>query len=73
MPCPMRFTCHLLSDGRFYPAGTEIPPEVAVPGGAMQYAETTVSDIGVHREPQLFQKLQEELISSAEPTRRVFL
>jgi hypothetical protein len=34
----MRFSCHVICEGRFYPAGVEIPPDVAVPGGARQYA-----------------------------------
>ena len=33
----MRFSCHLIAGGRFYPAGVEIPESVAVPGGAMRY------------------------------------
>jgi hypothetical protein len=33
----MRFRCHLLVAGQFFEAGTEIPPEVPVPGAAMRY------------------------------------
>ena len=41
----MRFSCHLIIGSRFYPAGVEIPPDVAVPGGAKAYvlADTVVS------------------------------
>ena len=38
MATRMRLSCHAIIGGRFYPAGMEIPPEVAVPGGAMGYA-----------------------------------
>jgi hypothetical protein len=33
----MRLTCHLICCGKFYPAGVPIPPDVVLPGGAMQY------------------------------------
>jgi hypothetical protein len=33
----MRLSCHLISGGKFYHAGVEIPEGVAVPGGAMKY------------------------------------
>jgi hypothetical protein len=33
----MRLSVHLLSGGKFWEAGTEIPPEISVPGGALKY------------------------------------
>lgn len=35
----MRLSCHLIVGGQFYPAGSEVPPGVTVPGGAMAYVD----------------------------------
>ena len=45
MPTRMRLSCHLLACGQFYPAGSEIPPEVVVPGRAMQYVIPDENDL----------------------------
>ena len=58
----MRLRVHLIAGGRFYPAGTEIPEGVAVPGGALRYEVGTDLAEYSSRKP-----LKETMVSSRPP------